>query len=172
LEARLTPEMRAYKFLRAGGVGAFSYFTWPVGEWVESDRMSFCARGVHACRVRDLPYWIGAELWEAELDGDVREDRHKVVAERGRLVRRIDDWDAATGARFAEACLERTRERAKSDERLRGYADDAEANAARGQVALLGYIAARAAEVAGGENEYAAERDAQAAWLASELGLT
>jgi hypothetical protein len=164
--------MRAYKFLRAGGIGPFSYFTWPVGEWVEGDGMSLCTRGVHACRVRDLPYWIGAELWEGELGGDVREERHKVVAERGRLLRRIDAWNAAAGARFAEACLDRTRDRAKSDERLSGYADDAAANAARGQVALLGYIAARAAEVAGGESEYAAERDAQAAWLASELGLT
>jgi hypothetical protein len=168
--------MRAYKFLRPGRVGPFSYFTWPVGEWVESDAVSLCARGIHACRVLDLPYWISAELWEAELEGDVREEPRKVVARRGRLVRRIAGWDGAAGARFAEACVRRTQERAAGPEgeraaRLAGYAADAAVNASRGEVALLGYIAARAAEVAGGETEYAAERAAQAAWLASALGL-
>jgi hypothetical protein len=167
--------MRAFKFLRRGQVGPFSYFAWPVGEWVEADGVSLCSAGIHGCRVRDLPYWIAAELWEAELEGEVREEPRKVVAQRGRLVCRIEGWDLPAGARFAEACALRTRQRAEADgeagERLAEYATDAAANASRGEVALLGYIAARAAEVAGGESEYAKERAAQAAWLASELGL-
>ena len=165
--------MRAYKFLRPGHVGPFSSFTWPVDEWVEAQGVSLCADGIHACRVRDLPYWIAAELWEVELDGGVREGDRKVVALRGRLARRIDDWNGAAGARFAEACAARTRERAEvaGDEELAGFAADAAANASAGEVALLGFIAARAAEIAGGEDAYAAERAAQAAWFASELGL-
>ena len=165
--------MGAYKFLRPGRVGPFSNFTWPAGEWVEADRVSLCADGIHACRVRDLPYWLSAELWEAELDGGVREEERKVVAQRGRLVRRIDGWNGAAGARFAEACAARTSERAEAagTEELAGFAADAAANASKGEVALLGFIAARAAEVADGEEAYAVEREAQAAWLAAELGL-
>jgi hypothetical protein len=173
VEARLTRRMRAYKFLQPGRVGPFSNFTWPLGEWVEAGDVSLCAHGIHACRVRDLPYWLAAELWEAELDGDVREEERKVVAARGQLVRRIDGWNGAAGARFADACAARTRDRAEAagSEELTGFAADAAANASAGEVAVLGYIAARAAEIADGEAGYAAERAAQAAWLAAELGL-
>jgi hypothetical protein len=115
-----------------------------------------------------FPYWVAPELWEAELEGDVREEERKVVAQRGRLVRRIEAWNAATGASFAEHA-----EAADGGcaERLAAYAADAAVNASRGEVAVLGYIAARAAEVAAGEAECAAERVAQAGWLTSELGL-
>jgi hypothetical protein len=164
--------MRAYKFLRPGRVAPFSGFAWPEGEWVEGGSSALCVRGVHACRPADLPYWIMPELWEIEVEGDVREEPRKVVAERGRLVRRIERWDAAAGHRFAEACAERTRERAEgATAEVAGYAADAAANAAKGEVAVVGYIAARAAEVAGGIDAYMTERDAQAAWLARELEL-
>jgi hypothetical protein len=168
--------LQAYKFLRVGAVGPFSGFVWPVGEWVEGGAASLCVGGVHACRVHDLPYWLGQELWEVELDGGVRRERRKLVAPRGRLDRRIDGWNAAARARFAEACARRARERADAATGERGkelaaYAADAAANAAKGEVAVVGYIAARAAEIEVGVEGYAAERDAQARWLASELGL-
>jgi hypothetical protein len=168
--------MRAYKFLRPGRIAPFSGFAWPEGEWVEGEAPELCVQGVHACRPTDLPYWIVGELWEVELAGEVREEPRKLVGERGRLVRRIDAWDAAAGRGFAEECAERVRGRAdaasgEQAEELTRYAADAAANAAKGEVAVLGYIAARAAEVAGGVEGYAAERDAQARWLASELRL-
>jgi hypothetical protein len=168
--------MRAYKFLRPGGIGPFSGFAWPNGDWVEAGGPDLCVRGVHACRQADLPYWITGELWEMELDGAIREEERKLVAERGRLVRRVEAWDALAGRRFAEAFARRTRERAEAStggraDEIAGFASDAAANAATGEVALIGFIAARAAEVDGGESAYAAEREAQAAWLASELGL-
>ena len=34
-------------------------------------------------------------MWEVELDGQIVESRHKVAASRGRLVRKLDDYDAA-----------------------------------------------------------------------------
>jgi hypothetical protein len=168
--------MRAHKFLRPGRISPFSGFAWPEHDWVYGGDPELCVRGVHACRPADLPYWITRELWEIELDGDVREERRKLVAERGRLVRRVEAWDAAAGRRFADACAARARERADGAtgevaEELAGYAADAAANAAKGEVAVVGYIAARAAEVAGGVEGYAAERDAQARWLVSELRL-
>jgi hypothetical protein len=131
--------------------------------------------GVHACRIDDLPYWIGAELWEVELEG-ARQGHRKLVATRGRLVRRVEGWDGRAQREFAGACARRVRGRAdeatgERAEQLRAYASDAAANAERGEVALLGFIAARAAEVDAGTAGYAAERAAQASWLAAELRL-
>src|SRR5207253_4772684 len=80
----------AYKFLQAGAVGPFTGFRWPVGEWVEAAGVDPCLQGVHACRVRHLPFWLGRELWEIELAGAVVEQDRKLVAERGRLTQRIE----------------------------------------------------------------------------------
>src|SRR5437660_664030 len=64
------PKMIAYKFLRAGRIGPFSRFAWPEpGVWVRASASDRCRRGIHACRMRDLPWWLGQELWEIELDG-------------------------------------------------------------------------------------------------------
>jgi hypothetical protein len=88
----------AYKWLAADGTGPFSGFRWPLpgaapGEWVEA-AVDPCGSGVHACRVRDLPLWAGQLLYEVELDGPLTEEPTKLVAPRGRLLRRIDAWDA------------------------------------------------------------------------------
>ena len=80
----------AYKFLREGRVGPFSGVAWPAeGEWLEATGGDgACSPRVHACRVEDLPEWLDHELWRVELDGDVRVDCGKLVADRGRLVER------------------------------------------------------------------------------------
>jgi len=165
--------MRAYKCLRPGRVGPFSGYSWPVGEWVEGDQAVLCLQGVHACRTADLPYWLTQELWEIELEGAVLQEQRKLVAERGRLIRQVERWTPQAAARFAEACATRARERAAGgrSERLEQLAADAAANAAKGHAAVVGYIAARAAELDGGVDGYAEERTAQARWLAAELGL-
>jgi hypothetical protein len=57
----------AYKFLRPDGTGVFTRFAWPLpadgrpGAWVEAPVVS-CRSGLHACRVSDLPLWLGREL--------------------------------------------------------------------------------------------------------------
>ena len=89
--------MRTYKFLTAEGRGAFSGFGWPLpnggsGPWVDSE-VELCRSGIHACRAADLPYWLAPALYEIELDGPLDESEIKVVAPRGRLIRRIDEWD-------------------------------------------------------------------------------
>jgi hypothetical protein len=109
----------AYKFLCAGGVGPFSRYAWPLprgerpGAWViaGSDPV-ICRNAVHACRVSDLPWWLQDELWETELDGEVSPGRHKVMAPRARLVRRVEGWDAGCAQRFADACAMRARDHA------------------------------------------------------------
>lgn len=104
--------MIAYKFLRAGRVGRFSGVWWPApGEWLQGGGGErACEPRVHACRLEDLPEWMDQELWRVELDGRVAVDCGKLVADRGRLVERIEAWDAAFMAEFAQACALRARD--------------------------------------------------------------
>jgi hypothetical protein len=106
--------MIAYKFLRTGRTGRFSNFEWPEpGVWVRTRSQTIpCTRGVHACRTRDLPWWLSEELWEIELDGEVEVDEHKLVAPAGCLRSRIDGWTPACAQDYAEACAWRARDRA------------------------------------------------------------
>jgi hypothetical protein len=161
----------AYKFLRADGRGVFTRFVWPLpdsgpGEWVQAP-IETCRSGIHACRRHDLPLWLGRELYEIELDGAIVEERTKVVAERGRLLRRIGAWEDATRTAFARACADRAR----------GYADGLpewaiaiEPATANGP-ASIAFITARIAEARDGLEGYHAERARQVGWLAERLGL-
>lgn len=87
--------MSYYKFLSSMGTTAHTGAQWREGEWVESSSVRPCFSGVHACRVEDLGWWLGYDLWEIELDGDIQMSRHKVVGRRGRLVRCIANYREA-----------------------------------------------------------------------------
>lgn len=166
--------MIAYKFLTDDGSAVFSRFRWPLpnggpGEWVEAE-VDPCRSGVHACRLVDLPFWIAPSLYEMELDGDVVVHSLKVVAPRGRLVRRIDAWNADTREAYSQMCIARAGEIAASaPEPLGAWAPAAEASVAG--PALMGFMAARMAEQLGGVGAYMEERMRQSAWLADHLGL-
>jgi len=121
--------MRAYKFTAGGAVSVFTRFPWPPpeggspGAWVEAaGAAQVCERGVHACRVGDLPYWLGRELWEVELADDVVEAPYKLVAPRGRLLRRVEGWPELERP-FAEDCAARVQDLAASELRKAGLAD-------------------------------------------------
>ena len=181
--------MLAYKFLRAGAVGPFSRVAWPLpaddapGRWVLAvgAEPGVCTSGVHACRVHDLPLWIGAELWRVELRGPFAETTAKVVGTAGRLHARVDRWDAEAAMDFAGGCARRVREAAarERDGRLADYAGDVEVYGlgARAKedpfraAAVAGLISATAAEVTGGAVAARAERARQAAWLGARLRL-
>jgi hypothetical protein len=182
--------MLAWKFLRPGAVGPFSRVAWPPpgedgapGRWIGSAgrEVELCRGGVHACRTRDLPLWIGAELWCVELGGPVVEADTKVVGSAGRLLAPVAAWDGEAAMDFAGACARHVRERAAhgDDDRLGGYASDVERYALGPQArrapfraaAVAGFIAAQAARIAGGHAAEQAERARQAEWLASRLGL-
>jgi hypothetical protein len=140
--------MRAYKFLCAGGVGPFSRYVWPLprkdrpGAWVIAPSgAGLCRTAVHGCRIADLPWWLQDELWEAELDGPVTSGRHKVMAPRARLLRRIEPWDGACAQRFADACAWRARDHAvRGLERDGADAAAADLRAAGDLDALLGTV--------------------------------
>jgi hypothetical protein len=161
----------AYKFLDDGAVGPFTGFRWPVDEWVEADGVDLCSEGIHACRVRDLPMWLGRELWEIELDGDVVEQESKLVAARGRLTRRIDEWTDEVAHEFGRFCARRTRERVGFLPVLSGYVGDVDRFVAQRRIPIAGFAAARAAERRDGPAAYEEERGVQAAWLAERLQL-
>jgi len=162
----------AYKFLSPGAVAPFTGFAWEAGVWVDTGGdPAVCRSGVHACTREQIPFWLGAELWEIELSGPIAEAERKLVARRGRLRTRFDDWPAA-GAELAADCTRRCRDLAGRDEVLAGYADDAALYARNGDVPCVAYIAAHAAGRAGGPGAMLAERERQATWIAARLGLT
>lgn len=166
--------MLAYKFLRPGRLAPFTRFAWPTDEWVEAQPpLEACRRGVHACRLQYLPEWLESELWQIELDGEVAEADGLIVAQRGRLESRVDEWDDGTAREFARACAGRLAERAAADDRFAPYAEDAaaiaESTTDRKFYALVSYVARHAAEdVAGGSDT---ERAWQADWLTARLDL-
>jgi hypothetical protein len=163
--------MIAFKFLDEGEVAPFTGFRWPVGDWVEVDRVDPCSGGIHACRVRDLPIWMGHELWEIELDGEVVELERKLVAARGRLLRRVDGWNEELLEAFGSSCARRTRERVGFLPILSGFVVDIDRFVAQRRFAIAGFAAARAAELRDGPAAYDRERLLQATWLAKRLGL-
>jgi hypothetical protein len=92
----------AWKFLDERSRGVFSGFRWPVpiddrdpGAWVGGGDVVACERGIHACDVSDLAWWMSAQLWQIELDEATAVDGHKLVATRGRLVRLVNEWPGA-----------------------------------------------------------------------------
>jgi hypothetical protein len=126
--------MLAYKFLLPGARGPFSGYAWPAppaagsGPWVAaSGGPVVCRTAVHGCLVEHLPWWIQDELWLAEFAAPVTLVGHKLMAERARLVRRIDGWDPSTARDFAAACAGRARDRAVEALERSGAAAEAEA---------------------------------------------
>jgi len=169
----LPAAVTAYKFLRRGSIGPFTGFQWEPGRWVESDAASPCESGVHACRVDDLPFWCNDELWEVELEGDIVGAGQKVVAPRGRLVRRVEAWTKTSAQQFGDEAAARARSLSYAkprDAMLRAYAEDAERRAGQGKAYVATFIASVAAEHAGGPAGRDAERAAQADWFRRLLG--
>ena len=166
--------MIAYKFLRADGTSVFTGFAWPLpdgrpGAWVDA-AVDPCRSGIHACRAEDLPLWVGAALYEAELDGEIVEGPMKLVASRGRLTRRIEAWDAMRDD-YTRMCADRAHELARgASPPLERWDAVVEPSIPEGP-ALLGFVAARIAEQLSGVEAYHRERARQSGWLLDRLGL-
>lgn len=163
--------MIAYKILGDDRVALFTRFRWPESDWVEAEAVEACRSGVHACRPRHLPHWLGKQLWEIELGGEIVEHERKVIARRGRLVRPIPEWNEELLRAFTASCFEETKRRVGSIPTLSGYVADIDRFRSRDRHGLAAFAAARAAELSGGPQSYEHERRRQAAWLAERLGL-
>jgi hypothetical protein len=182
----------AYKFLSSDRTSPFAGVRWPEpGGWVfASSAVGACHRAVHACRARDLAYWLGERLWRVELAGSIAESASKVVAERGRLLAPVDGWPEASAA-FIENCvaqmadllgLVKDNQDLRAVDMLEVYAGELEGDA---DPASVSYTVAHAAGIAGwfpgqalaararGERTpFDAERRRQSDWIAEKLGLT
>jgi hypothetical protein len=165
----------AYKFLHPDGTSLFTGFSWPLpdggpGDWVEASPDP-CRSGVHACRTSDLPLWVGRTMYEVELDGEIVEQRTKVVASRGRLIRRIEAWDDEQRDAYTRMCADRASDLAlAASPPLEDWAAVIEPSVPEGP-ALLGFVTARIAEEVSGIDAYHAERARQTHWLVERLGL-
>ncbi|HVZ72756.1 MAG TPA: hypothetical protein VHJ20_10320 [Polyangia bacterium] len=156
--------------------------------------MAMCRRGVHACRADQLSFWLHEELWKVELDGDLSSGLDCVLAPRGRLVARVDEWSERGGAqRFSIAVRDHAAAlvaAASAEERgaLQGYVDDSSWHVRHAQLespALSALCASMAvaqlsawttrrqgtAEPAALEDAYRFERAWQSAWIVREMGL-
>ena len=119
--------MIAYKFLATGRFARYSGVTWPeAGTWLEGrGTPEHCVSGIHALRPFAFLGWIDDELWTCELGGAIEEDCDVLVAERGRLLERVQAWNEASAYEFARGCAARGRELVV--EALRGEGHEQEA---------------------------------------------
>jgi hypothetical protein len=105
-----------YKFLDSAARTPFVGFAWPQphaghGGWVVPGHPAADSTdGSRVCRVEQLPHWIADELWVVETDGRVQERGVETVAERVRLVGRVEGWHAATARDWAAAAAWRARD--------------------------------------------------------------
>jgi hypothetical protein len=129
-----------------------------------------CRSGIHACRVSDLPFGSGP-LYEIELDGEVVGCRSKLVASRGRLLRRVEAWDDELREAYTRMCADRAHELAFSVSPPLESWDAVVEPSVRAGPALLGFVAARIAEEISGPKAYYVERASQTEWLVERLAL-
>jgi len=185
----------AYKFLARGAIGPVSRVRWPLpspggaGPWLAADApLAVCRSGVHACLKDQLAFWLHEELWQVELEGELRSGLDCVVSPRGRLLARVDAWSESGGAhRFAAAV--RDHATALIDERppaerdaFLGYVADATWHVEHGQLespalaALCASMAvAKLSESLGLgslEEAYRRERAWQSEWIVDQMGLS
>lgn len=173
----------AFKFLAKGTRGPISGFTWPAaGEWVTASQpLELCARGIHACGVHQLAHWLHDELWIIELDGALIQGYDCTIAERARLVQRIDAWQTGGAARFALAARDHAAQLTASAppelrRQLEIYVGDASAHLPHGSTALSAFCSAMTAARLRGidhfdDEAYREERSWQSSFIANDLGL-
>ena len=129
-----------------------------------------------------LPYWLDQQLFQIELGGELVETESAVVAERGRLIKRIDAWTDTGWAALCSFCQQRTDENLARVteqfpaelERARFFVNEVQTFVQTGAYATAVYVAAVAAHVASElepEAAYRAERAKQAEFLATYLQL-
>ncbi len=178
--------MRAYKVLNQGR-SDFTGFRWPLpegrepGAWVSADgELALCHNGIHAATLEQLPHWLGMELWEIELAGEIRQEEAALLASSARLTARVQAWDEPMRQRFARWCLERAQELTRTYPPGAGLVDKVSHTIWWGGAAPAGYFTAMlAGEAVAGrhtgpdyDRAFLAERRLQSEWLARELELT
>lgn len=177
--------MRAYKILHDGR-SPFTGWRWPLpadgraGGWVQAEgELGLCTNGIHAASTEQLPHWLGMELWEVELAGEIVCDEAALIASRARLVRSIEAWDDPKRQEYARWCLERARTITEGYPPGQGLVEKVSHTIWWGGAGPAGYFTAMlAGESLTGRHHgpdydiaVTAERARQADWLRRELAL-
>jgi hypothetical protein len=177
--------MRAYKVLRDGR-SEFTGWQWPLpspeqpGEWVRAcGSIALCVNGIHASTSQQLPHWLGTDIWEIELGGNIVREEAALVASQGRLLRRVEAWDQSMRRRFVEMCLHRARGIADGYPAGAGLVAKVEHTLSWAGAAPAGYFTAMLAGArtsgahrgADYDAAFLRERAHQAGWLQGELEL-
>jgi hypothetical protein len=83
--------------------------TWTPGEWMPEIEgpLVECRNGYHIATLEQLPYWLNARIFVAEVEGELIEssDKKKWVARKVRLVSETA-WNERTARLFACDCAE------------------------------------------------------------------
>jgi hypothetical protein len=105
--------MKYYKFLTEDNKGEYSNFDYTKylpngdkpGKWLPKiEIISLCEIGYHAFKADYLLSWINAQLFEVEFDGETIDSDNKTVAQRMRILRKIETWNDKTARLFACWC--------------------------------------------------------------------
>jgi hypothetical protein len=144
--------VRAYAFLDPAATDYVSGVRWPVpdkrgpGPWLEAGTGA-PLRGYSA---NQLLWWLDQQLWQVELDGDVRETDRSILGPRGRLLAPVHAWTPDVARELTTDCALRLRDRAVAALEADGREDAAAVLAAAGD---LESIAEAAASAASGEGD-------------------
>jgi len=66
-----------------------------------------CENGIHYCDgEKQLLSWLNSQIYEIEVDGEEMRGDDKCIAQRGRLLRRIEAWNECEARLFACDCAE------------------------------------------------------------------
>jgi hypothetical protein len=169
------PSRLALKFLTPDATGPYSKFEWPLpngkpGRWVKvAGKLVACENGIHACTPEQAPRWFDGRAFLIELDGRVLNEKGKLYARKGRLVRELDWNPRLYAADCAERVLPIFEKERPDDDRPRKVIEAARAYE-RGEIDAAAWDAARdAAWAAASAVAWAAARDAarDAAWAAA-----
>ena len=144
-----------------------------------SGPIGLCTNGIHAATIEQLPHWLGMELWELELAGEILHDDAALIASRARLMRPIETWDAPVRQEYARWCLGRAQEITERYPPGEGLAAKVSHTIWWGGAGPAGYFTAMlAGESVSGRHDgpeydaaFIAERARQSEWLRQRLAL-
>jgi hypothetical protein len=142
------PSRLALKFLTPDATGPYSKFEWPLpngkpGRWVKvAGKLVACENGIHACTPEQAPRWFDGRAFLIELDGRVLNEKGKLYARKGRLVRELDWNPRLYAADCAERVLPIFEKERPDDDRPRKAIEAARAYE-RGEIDAAAWAAAR-----------------------------
>ena len=164
--------MTLYKCLATGRQSPYGRGVWTPSRWrTTKGELIPCRRGIHFCREDQIVSWLNAELWTFEdgaLDSTI-DAGDKMVTRKGRVLERVQAWDARTARLFTADCAEHVLpifERLRPDDDRPRLAIEAARAVARGEI---GAAAGAAAWAAAGAAAWAAAGAAERVWQTGRL---